>query len=265
MKGKMNVLTLMNEKGGVGKSTVATHIAAGLAINGARVLFIDADPQGNGTMSFDVAPGRNQSLFDLIVDDYDWEEVLIAPNPETWAGEYVVEGKLSVLASNIKTRLIPNAVEDVHLLRKRLAQLQGLADWVVIDTSPTPSLLNVMLLNASDYVMIPTQLEALSLNGVANTIEHIKSHNESLAVGLSPVEILGIQPTMYRSGTTAHQTGMQLLNDGYGDLVYPPIAMRIVWSETGYMRNMLYSYAPESEACNEAWGLVGKVMLGVGQ
>jgi len=260
----MKVLTLMNEKGGVGKSTTAVHIAAGLAINGQRVLFIDADPQGNGTISFDVTPGRNQTLFDLLIDEWGWHEVLVAPNPHTWAGEYVVEGKLSVLAGNIKTRLIPSATNDAHLLRTRLAELADHVDWVVIDTSPTPSLLNVMLLNASDYVMIPTQLEALSLNGVANTVAHIESHNKSLARGVVPVVILGVQPTMYRQGTTAHQTGLQLLGDEYGAAVYPPIAMRIVWSETSYSRKTVYAYAPESEACNEAWGLVSKVMLEVG-
>ncbi len=261
----MRVLTLLNEKGGVGKTTLAVHIAAGLAINGARVLFIDTDPQGNGTTSFNVMAGKYQNLFGLLIDAEEWRDVLVAPSPESWAGDYVVEGRLSVLAGNIKTRLIPASTDNMLLMRQRLEELEGLVDWVIMDTSPTPSLLNVMLLNATTHTMHPTQLEALSLSGLGRTLEHIEAHNSSRPRNQDEVQVLGIQPTMYRAGTTAHQTGLQLLDDAYGEMVYPPTSLRIVWSEASYAGQTVFAYAPDSPACDEAWGLVGKVQLGVMQ
>lgn len=257
----MKVLTAMNEKGGVGKTTLAVHIAAGLAIDGNRVLFVDTDPQGNGTTSFDVSPTKYQNLFGLLIDNEDWADVLVTPSPDVWAGDYEVKGRLSVLAGNIKTRLIPSATDDMWVMKRRLAELEGLVDWVVMDTSPTPSLMNVMLLYATTHTIHPTQLEALSLNGTARTLEHIESHNEALPNGAMPIEVIGIQPTMYRN-TSAHNAGLGLLKDAYGDAVYPPTVLRTVWSEASFSQKTIFAYAPESPACDEAWALVGRVMLG---
>jgi cellulose biosynthesis protein BcsQ len=67
---------------------------------------------------------------------------------------------------------------------------------------------------------------------------------------------------MYRN-TSAHNAGLALLKDAYGDAVYPPTTLRTVWSEASYSRQTVYAYAPESPASEEAWALVGRVMLGV--
>ncbi|NWF71270.1 MAG: AAA family ATPase [Chloroflexi bacterium] len=113
----MITFSLINEKGGIGKTTLATHIAAGLAIRGYRVLLIDADPQGHATFSFGLE--KRGGLFDLLVRDAAFKDVLLAP-PLTAFAPDPIRGRLFLLPSNVETRAIPNLIDDVTLLAKRL-------------------------------------------------------------------------------------------------------------------------------------------------
>src|SRR3954466_5276087 len=110
----MKVTTLLNEKGGVGKSTLATHIAAGLSIKGLRVLLIDADAQGHAGLSLGMA--KAPGLYDLLARDAEWDQVLRVPSEANFAipGERVT-GELWLLPSNVETRVIPMVIDDVLL------------------------------------------------------------------------------------------------------------------------------------------------------
>lgn len=255
----MKIITLLNEKGGVGKTTLATHVAAGLTIRGNRVVLIDADAQGHATTSF--AMPKEPGLYNLLARDAEWENELRVPLSETIT-KGTLQGDLYVLPSNVETRVIPMVIDDALLLRERVAELE--ADYVVIDTSPTPSMLHAMIYFTTDYILYPTECEALSLDGLNGSIAHMRAINKQrVANGMPEIQLLGIQPTMYRTNTNAHDEGLRLLTSTFKRQAFPAIPQRTIWVEGAWARQMLFAYAPDHEATIEASALVERVRKGV--
>ena len=168
----MKVITLLNEKGGVGKTTLATHMAMGMAARGAKVLLIDGDPQGHATIRSGMkkAPG----LYDLLVRDMEWGAVVKMVPPERFGtpGDVLPDGRLWLLPSNVETRNIANSISEASLLAERLEDWSTTIDVVVIDSSPTPSLLHGVFYTATDYVVYPTLLAWTSFDGLVESIKH---------------------------------------------------------------------------------------------
>lgn len=258
----MKVITLLNEKGGVGKTTLSTHIAAGLARNGYRVVLVDADAQANATSQLKVA--AQGGLYDLLIRYAEWKNILRVPSRTVWDSETQGNGSLLVLPSNIETRAIPQLIDEVVLFQQRLAELEGYIDAVVIDTSPTPSLLHAMIYLASDYMLYPTQAELLSMTGVAKGVSHMKrSEKTRKAFDLEPTALLGVIPTMYQAQTVAHQHGLGMIKHKFGKLTLPAIAHRTIWREAAFARQTMFAYAPESKAALEMQVIVNHVTEGI--
>ena len=255
----MKVLTLLNEKGGVGKTTLATHIAAGLARNGRRVILVDADPQGHASVSLGVekAPG----LYDLLVREADFTAVLRPADARHYCpDERPPAGSLQVIPSNVETRSIPIQISDAFAVADRLQELRELVDLVIVDTPPTPSLLHGSIYLASDALLYPTRCEYLSLDGLRESLRHREQMAGARARwGLPPLQILAIAPTMYRRGTLVHQENLRQLRARYGERVWPPIALRTIWAEASTIGQLLYRYAPDSPAAAEAQAAADRV------
>lgn len=263
MSESVQIITLVNEKGGVGKTTLATHIAAGLAILGKRVVLVDADAQGHATVSFGFK--KEPGLYDLLVRDADFERVLRVPDAARYGlPDQPVQGALYLLPGNVETRSITeNVGDDLWLFQERFSELEGEIDAVVVDTSPTPSLLHGLIYMATDYLIHPTELENLSLDGLAESIRHkTKANATRTARGLKEIQVMGIQPTMYRI-TNAHDYNLQLLLQNFKRQTWPAIPQRTVWVERAEKKQMLFAYAPDNEATVEAWALVERVMKGL--
>ncbi|GAB4516235.1 MAG: ParA family protein [Anaerolineae bacterium] len=255
----MKVVTLINEKGGVGKTTLATHLAAGLAIRGYRVVLADADAQGHATvtMGLEKAPG----MYDLLVRGASFREVLRPVATECYGvpGQ-PVKGQLYVVPSNVETRSIPIQISDAFAVADRFRELESLVDVVIFDTAPTPSLLHGSIYLATDAILYPTKAELLSFDGLRESFEHremIQPTRERW--GLRSIDVLGIVPTMYRSSTIVHQENLNKLKAHYGDLVWPEIAMRTMWAEASTMGLLVYAFAPDSGAARDAWNIVERV------
>lgn len=259
----MKVITLLNEKGGVAKTTLSLHIAAGLAIRGQRVMLIDADAQANATTGLGL-PERG-GMYELLYREAEWADVLVEPHTDAYAGEHPVDGSLWVLPSDIQTRVIPLVIDEVTALSDRIDELSDLLDFVVIDTSPTPSLLHSMIYLASDYMVMPTQAEYGSLSGLAKSAGRVsKLQSLRKAQVLPATKLAGVVPTMYRGRTSAHQHGLEHLTERFGNKVYKPVAERIAWAEAGYAKQTLYAYAPDSPATLDAWAVTDRVAESVG-
>lgn len=254
----MRVVTLTNEKGGVGKTTVALHLAAGLALRDMRVLLIDSDSQAHCGQQLGM-PERG-GLYRLLVQEAEWKEVLQEPDMSAWAGPQGHIGRLLLLPSNIETRVIPLMINNPLLLAQRLEELRGVVDVVVIDTSPTPSLLQSVVYCASDAVLYPTKCEMLALDGLAKSTVHLLDQNKARALyGLPAVRLLGVLPTMYQD-TNAHRYGIELIEQHFGDsATWRPIAMRTIWRDREYVKKTMYAYAPEHEATAEIDAVVERV------
>lgn len=259
----MKVVTLLNEKGGVGKTTLATHIAAGLAIRGARVMLLDSDPQGHATfmMGAEKAPG----LYDLLVREAPFSEVMRVIAPEQYAPiPDEIHGSLFLIPANVEVRTIPLNAPNVMVMRERLQELIGAIDVVVVDTSPTPSLLHAMIYLATDAILYPTKLELLSFDGLLESLKHrqmIQKQRQQL--GIEPINVMGIIPTMYRAKTVVHKHNLDALRQRYGAGVWTPLQQRTIWTEAANERQLVFTYQPDSTAAAEAWELVQRVEEGI--
>jgi chromosome partitioning protein len=256
----MQVITLLNEKGGVGKTTLATHIAAGLALRGARVVLIDADPQGHAgyALGINYEPG----LYNLLVRNAPWKDVLRMANPGVYdmPGQ-PVNGQLFVLPGNTETRSIAQNVSDALIVRKRFAELDGHVDYVIVDTSPTPSLLHGAIYLATHALLYPTRCEALSFQGLLSSFDHrVASDKFRAESGMTPIAVLGIVPTMFRKKTTEHRENLDKLKASYDGIipVWDAISQATVWTEAHSFRCAVWNLAPDTNAAHQALEMVDR-------
>jgi chromosome partitioning protein len=259
----MHVITLLNEKGGVGKTTLATHIAAGLAVRGYRVVLADADPQGHATLSLGLS--KEPGLYDLLVRNASFRDVLRRV-PETLyqIPEQAVEGVLYAIGSNVETRAIPMMTSDTLIVLKRFQELQDAIDVVIFDTAPTPSLLHGSIYMATNSLVYPTECEYLSLDGLIESLKHRKQFQPVRKQwGLSSIEVMGIVPMKYRKSTVLHNQNLETMRAQFGKKVWPPLALRTIWGEASMLQHPVFHIAPESKAAGEVWNIVARVEEGM--
>lgn len=259
----MKVITLLNEKGGVGKTTLAVHVAGGLAIRGYKVVLVDADPQGHATLS--MGAKKEPGLYNLLVRGEAFKDVLRPVPADCYQiPDVAPKGQLYLVPSNVETRSIPIQISDAFAVEDRFRELEGVIDIVIFDTSPTPSLLHGSIYLATDAIIYPTKCEFLSFDGLIESLTHRDMIQPTRKKwGLSNLEIMGIVPTMFRSGTVVHQENLNKLKEKFGKLVWPEIQMRTIWAEASTVGQLLYRFAPDSNAARDAWMVVDRVDMEV--
>jgi chromosome partitioning protein len=228
----MKTVMFNSEKGGTGKTTLSTLAAAYLAVVGYRVLMLDFDPQANATKSFKLP--AEPGLFEVIARGKEIGEWLRKPDPEMFAPSSGVKGELYVLPGDEDTHAVPLRAHDEYALVEMLEDLEDAFDIAIIDTAPSAGMLLTLPWKAADYVIIPTQLEYLSIDGVAGTIVRAEKNEATL---------LGIVPNMYQS-TVVHDMYLDMLKEAAevnGWTIWEPIARRIEWAEASSMRTMMWA------------------------
>jgi chromosome partitioning protein len=254
----LKTITILNEKGGVGKTTITLNLMMGLAERGHRVLGIDADEQGHLTLSCGLE--KRPALYNALVRDEPWRAVLSAVDPAKYGGQG--KTRLYLIGSNLETRNIAHSISDAMKLANRLAELESRFDFCLIDTSPTPSLLHASIYYATDALIIPTELEYLSFDGLAETMRRAKA-----AAVINPgkhLEVLGIVPNKYRAVTVEHQTNYGKLKERFGDLVWRPIPLSIIWPEAAMFALPVFTHAPDHDAAAQVWEMVDRVEAAYG-
>ena len=256
----MKTISLINEKGGVGKTTLSVHLAAGLAAQGHTVVLIDSDPQAHA--GYQLGVKESTGFHDLLVRNASWDAVLRPVDPARFLPEGDSgNGRLFVLPSNIETRVVPMLVGEATLLKERLDELKDTVDYVVIDTSPTPSLVHAMIHLATDAILYPTQVESLALEGLSKSITHMKALNKHRELaGLREVIMAGVQPMMVSPKTNAHAYGISLLEQEFPTKLLPSIPVLTVFRDAAYALKTVFAYAPEHSASNLMRGVVKRVL-----
>jgi len=258
----MKVITLLNEKGGVGKTTMAVTIGAGLAIMGYRVLLMDADPQGHLTISLGVK--KQHSLYDLLVRDAEFDDPGIVHTlpPEVYALPNAKndQGRLFMVPGNRETRLIASALDsEPFAIRNRMMELaqDDMVDFVIIDTSPTPSAFHALIYLATDHILYPTEVTYLSFDGLVASVQSTTGYSKKRKQsGLEEIKLTGVIPTKFRPKTLEHQEKLRSLREGFGSMVWNPIPMSVVWEEAFARQRTIFSYAYDHPAVNDAWKIV---------
>lgn len=252
----MHVITINSSKGGIGKTATTGHVAAGLALKGYRVLAVDADPQSHLTSSFGLV--AEPGLYQVLVRNDDIVDYLREPAPEVYRrGNDPSAGRLYVLPSNEESSAIPGLVKDVRLLKHHLSLLEDVIDVVVIDTPPTPGLLMAVIHEATDSVLVPTQLAKLSLESLLTTLGDLQKYQ---------VELMAIIPTFYDERKAVHLHNMKWLMKNAYQYQWPmfmPVGERVVWEDASQDSQMVWTMKPKTKSdragIREALRLVDQV------
>ena len=247
------IISIANQKGGVGKTTLAIHLAVWLTCQGKRVVLVDGDPQGNATSWLLDGDTSDPGLFRLLVVGEPLKNVVRIVNKEHW-------GRIGLLPGNDRTgeamTFISATRKPFDMVAKAIRPLDRVANYVLVDMPPSKAAGFQELLFAADWVLVPTQLERLSLEGVsfmARTCQELRSQWKE-----GP-RLLAIVPNMVRQ-TVEHREQFETLVQEYGTVVWPPIPLSVKVAEACSFGSVLFDHAP-GEMVTKAMSQVARRLL----
>ena len=242
------VLAVFNHKGGTGKTTTAVHVAAGLAARGAKVLLVDADGQGNVGASLGLEAER--SLYHVLVMGLPFEQARVAARPNLdviVANETLAAAELYIAGQRNRDRVMAT----------RLARAREIYDYVIVDCSPSLSLLNQNALVLADAVLCPVACDYLSLIGIRQVVRTVKHVNKILN---HPVNFWGVLPTLFDSRARICNEALDTLKKNFRDVCLDPIHFAIKVKEAPSVGKTLFEYAPNSSAAGDYWRVIERLM-----
>jgi chromosome partitioning protein len=216
-KGLCRVITVANQKGGVGKTTTAVNLAAGLGLAGVKTLLIDFDPQGNATSGFGLEKSTAQTAFDVIVGDLPPEKAI----RQTPYGD-ILPSCLELAGAEIA---LVETQNREHALKRAITELRAHYNVIIIDCPPSLGLLTLNALCAADSVLIPLQCEYFALEGLSMLVNSIRTVRKKLNPRL---DIDGILFTMFDGRTNLAMQVVREVKKYFADKVYKTVIPRNV-------------------------------------
>lgn len=246
------IIAVVNQKGGVAKTTSCINIGAGLARLGKRVLLVDLDPQANLTYSLGInGHESNKTIVELMDDKITAQESLLKIN-----NYYIIPSKLDL--ANLERKINAKATGREIVLKKKLKDYTKYFDYILLDCPPSASVLVYNALAFANEVFIPVQCEYLSLHGLVKIISMIEEVKEDLN---NDINITGIIATMYQSVSGLNQEVLQTLQTNYPNILFKtPIRRTVALADAQAQNKDIFSNNINSNGAIDYFSLCNEII-----
>lgn len=250
--GETKIIAVINQKGGVGKSTTSINLAAALGEMGKQVLLVDLDPQGNSSSGLGIDKGKVKTcIYDVLFDE-PLEHAII---PDVCEGLDLVPATINLAGAEVE--LVSEIAREARL-KEALGRMRGKYDYIFVDCPPSLGLLTVNALVAADKLLIPIQCEFYALEGVTKLLDSMNRVKDRLNPGLT---IFGVLMTMYDARTTLSKQVVQEVRGYFGKIVFDTLIPRTVkLSEAPSYGQPITQYDPSGKGAKSYIDLAKEVI-----